>query len=55
MKVKKTARNSDSDGDDIPFSEFKEKVVSERQGSDNDEDDIPFSQIPLEESPWVQT
>ncbi len=45
MKVKKTARNSDSDGDEIPFSELKEKVVSERQGSDNDEDDIPFSQI----------
>ncbi len=45
MKVTEPAKQSDSDGDDIPFSELKEKVLSERQGSESDEDDIPFSQI----------
>jgi hypothetical protein len=45
LKEPKRARQSDSDEDDIPFSELKEKVVSERQGSDSDKDNIPFSQI----------
>ena len=45
LKEPDKARQSDSDEDDIPFSELKEKVVSERQGSDSNEDDIPFSQI----------
>jgi hypothetical protein len=45
LKVTDTARKSDSDGDKRPFSELKEKVLSERQCSDSDEDDIPFSQM----------
>ena len=45
LKEPERTRQSESDEDDIPFSELKEKVVSERQGSDSDGDDIPFSQI----------
>ncbi len=45
MKETETARQSENDEDDIPFSKLKEKVRSERQGSDSDEDSIPFSQI----------
>ncbi len=43
LKDKQTARDSDSDGDNIPFSELKEKVREERIGSDCEEDNIPFS------------
>jgi hypothetical protein len=32
-KEKEQARQSESDEDDIPFSELKEKVIAERQGS----------------------
>ncbi len=32
-KQKEQARQSESDEDDIPFSELKEKVIAERQGS----------------------
>lgn len=45
LKEPERTRQSESDEDDIPFSELKEKAVSERQGSDSDGDDIPFSQI----------
>ena len=45
LKEKETARQSESDEDDIPFSEMREKVRAERQGSDSEEDNIPFSQI----------
>jgi hypothetical protein len=45
LKEKETARQSESDEDDIPFSELKEQVRAERQSSDSEEDNIPFSQI----------
>ena len=45
LKEKETARQSESDEDDIPFSELKEKLRAERQGSDSEEDNIPFSQL----------
>jgi hypothetical protein len=45
LKEKETARQSESDEDDIPFSELKEKVRAERQDSDIEEDNIPFSQL----------
>jgi hypothetical protein len=44
LKEKETARESESGGDNIPFSELKEKVRAEREGSDSEEDNIPFSQ-----------
>ena len=44
LKAKQTVLDSDSDGDNIPFSELKEKVRAERLGSDCEEDNIPFSQ-----------
>ena len=44
LKAKETVLDSDSDGDNIPFSELKEKVRAERLGSDCEEDNIPFSQ-----------
>ena len=44
MKEKDTARDSDSDGDNIPFSEMREKVRAETLGSDCEEDNIPLSQ-----------
>ncbi len=44
LKAKETVLDSDSDGDNIPFSELKEKVRAERSGSDCEEDNIPFSQ-----------
>jgi hypothetical protein len=46
LKAKQTVlhASSDSDGDNIPFSELKEKVRAERLGSDCEEDNIPFSQ-----------
>ena len=45
LKEKETAKQSESDDDDIPFSEIREKVTAETQGSDSEEDNIPFSQI----------
>ena len=45
LKEPERTRQSESDEDDIPFSELKEKVVSERQGSDSEGDDIPFSEM----------
>ena len=45
LKEKDTAKQSESDDDDIPFSEIREKVRAETQGSDSEEDNIPFSQI----------
>ena len=45
LKEPERTRQSESDEDDIPFSELKEKVVSERQGSDSEGDDISFSQM----------
>jgi hypothetical protein len=45
LKEKEIATQSERDGDDIPFSEIKEKVRAETKGSDSEEDNIPFSQI----------
>ena len=45
LKEKETVKQSDSDDDDIPFSEMREKVRAETQGSDSEEDNIPFSQM----------
>jgi hypothetical protein len=45
LNEKETAKQSESDDDDIPFSEIREKVRAETQGSDSQEDNIPFSQI----------
>ena len=45
LKDKETAKESESDGDDIPFSEIRQKVRAETKGSDSEEDNIPFSQI----------
>ena len=45
LKDKETAKQSDSDEDDIPFSQIREKVRAETKGSDSKEDDIPFSPI----------
>jgi hypothetical protein len=44
LKGKETARESDSDEDNIPFSELNEKVRAERQGVDCEEGYIPCSQ-----------
>ena len=38
LKEKEIARQSESDEDDVPFSELKEKVRAERQGSDSEKD-----------------
>jgi hypothetical protein len=43
LKSKETARESDSDGDSIPFSELKEKVRAERQGVDCEE--VPITTL----------
>jgi hypothetical protein len=45
LKDKETAKQDESDDDDIPFSEIIEKVRAETKGSDSEEDNIPFSQI----------
>ena len=45
LKEKEKATQSESDEDDIPFSEIREKVRAETKGSDSEEDNIPFSQI----------
>ncbi len=43
MQSKQIARGSDSDGDNIPFSELKEKVRAERQGVDCEE--VPITTL----------
>jgi hypothetical protein len=45
LRAKETAKQSESDEDDIPFSAIREKVRAETKGSDSEEDNIPFSQI----------
>jgi hypothetical protein len=44
LKDKEPAKQNESDEDDIPFSEIREKVRAETKVSDNEED-IPFSEI----------
>jgi hypothetical protein len=44
LKGKDKARDSDSDGDNMPFSELREKVREERQGVDCEEDNIRLSE-----------
>jgi hypothetical protein len=44
LKGKDTTRDSDSDGDNIPFSELREKVRAETLGIDCEEDSNPLSQ-----------